>query len=177
MCDISPKLAKNLTIDFSRYLRQNLNSMTDEHLIPFEKELEHVECYLRIEKTRFRENLNVIYSIQCKDFYIPPLTVQPIVENAVKHGITKKADGGTVKISTFSTEKSYVIEIIDDGVGFDPEALTAQDQRHVGLENVESRVTRMCKGSIFVKSTVDVGTRVTIEIPRKKGKNNEHPGS
>ena len=170
MCDLNPKLAKNLTIDFSRYLRQNLDTLTSEAPIPFEKELEHVECYLKIEKARFRENLNVIYAVQCKDFCIPPLTVQPIVENAVKHGITKKAAGGTLKISTYATEKHYVVEIIDDGVGFDTDELAKRRDGHVGLENVESRVKRMCRGSVSIKSTKNVGTRVTIEIPRKKGK-------
>ena len=129
-----------------------------------------MECYLKIEKARFREKLNVIYSIQSKDFYLPPLSVQPLVENAVKHGLTKKAEGGTLKISTYSTPQSYVIDIIDDGAGFDMNALPVDNQRHVGLDNVTSRVARMCKGSVTVKSTVDVGTRVTIEIPRKKGK-------
>ena len=170
MCDVSPKLAKSLTIDFSHYLRQNLETLTCERLIPFEKELEHVECYLKIEKARFREKLNVIYSTQSKDFLIPPLTVQPLVENAVKHGITKKAEGGTIKISTYATKKYNVIEIIDDGVGFDTEAVDNKKQTHVGLSNVESRVNRKCKGKLSVKSTVGVGTRVTIEIPRKKGK-------
>ena len=170
MCDTSPKLAKNLTIDFSRYLRYNIDVMMNEQSIPFEKELEHVECYLKIEKARFREELNVIYSIQCRDFSLPPLTIQPIVENAVKHGITRRAGGGTVKISTYSTDKSYVVEIIDDGVGFDPEVAEPTQQRHIGLENVTDRVHRVCRGSVSVKSTIDVGTRVTIEIPRRKGK-------
>ena len=170
MCDVSPKQAKSLTIDFARYLRQNLDVMSNEQLIPFEKELEHVECYLKIEKARFRDNLNVIYSIQSADFALPPLSVQPIVENAVKHGITKKASGGTLKISSYATEKSNVVEIIDDGVGFDIATLEADRRGHVGLANVESRVQRICKGRVSIKSTAGVGTRVTIEIPKKKGR-------
>ena len=170
MCDISPKQAKSLTIDFSRYLRRNIDSLTSEQLIPFEKELEHVECYLKIEKARFRENLNVIYSIDCKDFFLPPLSVQPIVENAVKHGITKKAEGGTLKFSTFVRDEKYVIEIIDDGVGFDMAAFEANKQGHVGLDNVRNRIRRICKGQVNVKSTEGVGTRVTIEIPCERGR-------
>ena len=166
MCDISPKQAKYLTIDFSQYLRRNIGSLSSEELIPFESEMEHVACYLKIEKARFRERLNVIYSTQCKDFCVPPLTVQPLVENAIKHGITKKASGGTVKISTFEEEGSYVIEIIDDGVGFDTESA----EMHVGLENVKARVADMCRGTVTVKSTPSIGTRVTIKIPNKKGK-------
>ncbi len=166
MCDLSPKQAKCLTIDFSQYLRRNINSLSSEALISFEQEMEHVECYLKIEKARFRERLNVIYSIQCEDFSVPPLTVQPIVENAIKHGITKKAEGGTIKICTYKEEALYVIEIIDDGVGFDAEST----EMHVGLENVRSRVAATCRGDLTVKSTLGVGTRVRIEIPKKKGK-------
>ena len=166
MCDVSPKQAKYLTIDFSQYLRKNINSLNSAPLIPFDQEMEHVECYLKIEKARFREKLNIIYSIQCKDFSIPPLTVQPIAENAIKHGITKKAEGGTIKISTFEEDSCYVIEVIDDGVGFD----TENAEMHVGLENVRSRVASNCRGELFVKSTLGVGTRVRIEIPKKKGK-------
>jgi sensor histidine kinase YesM len=166
MCDISPKQAKYLTIDFSKYLRRNISSLTSEELITFEQEMEHVDCYLKIEKARFGDRLNVIYSMHCKDFRIPPLTVQPLVENAIKHGITKKANGGTVKISTFEEKRNHVIEIIDDGVGFD----ATVNEMHVGIKNVQNRLTDMCKGTVTVKSTLGVGTRVTIEIPKKKGK-------
>ena len=163
MCDMSPKQAKHLTIDFSQYLRSNINSLSSSSLIAFEQEMDHVECYLKIEKARFRDHLNIVYSIQCKDFSVPPLTIQPLVENAIKHGITKKADGGTLKICTYENDANYVIDIIDDGVGFDTESC----EMHVGLDNVRSRVAAMCKGEVTVKSMSDVGTRVTIELPKK----------
>ena len=166
MCDTSPKQAKYLTIDFSQYLRRNIGTLTSEELIPFEQEMEHVMCYLKIEKARFRERLNFNCSIQCKDFCVPPLTVQPLVENAIKHGVTKRAEGGLVKISTYDADTHYVIEIIDDGVGFDAEAT----EMHVGIENVRNRIAACVKGELTIKSTVGVGTRVTIEIPKKKGK-------
>ena len=166
MCDTSPKQAKYLTIDFSQYLRRNIGSLTSEELIPFEQEMEHVACYLKIEKARFRERLNVIYSTQCKDFSVPPLTVQPLVENAIKHGITKKANGGTIKITTFEEDTHYVIEIIDDGVGFDSETT----EMHVGIQNVQNRLAATCRGTVTIKSTLGIGTRVTIEIPKKKGR-------
>lgn len=165
MCDVSPRQAKYLTIDFAQYLRKNINSLTSDALIPFDQEMEHVECYLKIEKARFRERLNVIYSIQCRDFCVPPLMIQPLVENAVKHGVTKKADGGTVKICTYEEDTHYIIEIIDDGAGFNTEST----EMHVGLQNVRSRIAAICKGDMTVKSTLGIGTRVKIEIPKKKG--------
>ena len=166
MCDVAPAKAKYLTIDFAQYLRGNINSLSSDASIPFDQELEHLECYLKIEKARFGDRLNVVYLIQCRDFTLPPLTLQPIVENAVKHGITKKQGGGTIKIMTYKAPSSYVIEIIDDGVGFDVE----NAEMHVGIQNVRNRIAAMCRGEVTIKSTKNVGTRVTIEIPQKKGK-------
>ena len=166
MCDIAPKQAKYLTVDFAGYLRRNIDSLTSEELIPFDQEMEHVACYLKIEKARFRERLNIIYSIQCTDFRIPPLTVQPLVENAIKHGITKKSSGGTLRILTREEDKYYFVEIIDDGVGFD----TENAKMHVGLKNVRSRLAETCRGELTMKSMIGVGTRMTIAIPKKRGK-------
>ena len=167
MCDINPQQAKQLTLEFSQYLRHNLKTLTCEELIPFSQEMNHVECYLNIEKARFQENINVVYSIQCKDFSVPPLSIQPIVENAVRHGITRKAGGGTVRISTRVTKKHYVIEVRDDGVGFDTATKPQDNRKHVGLENVSNRIHRMCRGRVAVRSVIGVGTRVTIAIPKK----------
>lgn len=169
LCETSPKSAKNLIIDFSTYLRRNMDTLTTTELIPFDQELAHVECYLKIEKARFMDRINVVYSINCKNFRLPALTLQPIVENAVKHGITKKVQGGTIKISTFETDKLYVIEVIDDGAGFDTEAKTDGGRTHIGISNVRARLKDACRGSLTVKSKIGVGTRATIEIPKKKG--------
>ena len=168
MCDIDPKKAKNLTVDFSTFLRQNLDTLTSTELVPFEQELRHIGCYLKIEKERFGDKINVIYAIDCKDFYVPALTVQPLVENAIKHGITKKSGGGTVRISTYKTQRHYVIEIKDSGVGFDSEELIYGKGEHVGITNVRNRLKDMCSGSLEIKSKKDVGTRVTVKIPNKE---------
>jgi hypothetical protein len=170
LCDISPEQAKNLTLEFSVYLRHNLTTLSCEDLIPFAQEMNHVDCYLKIEKARFREKLNVAYSIRCKEFNVPPLTIQPIVENAVRHGITKKVGGGTVHIAALSTPKYYVVEVRDDGVGFDPENMPRDKRAHVGLDNVRKRVREMCRGDVQVRSIPGVGTRVTIIIPKKNNK-------
>jgi two-component sensor histidine kinase len=169
MCDSSPKEAKDLIIQFSSYLRQNLNTLSTDQLIPFEQELRHVGCYLKIEKARFKDRVNVVYAIGSKNFELPALTVQPLVENAIKHGITKKKAGGTVKISTYSTEKAHIIEIKDDGTGFDLETVKDSNRVHVGINNVRNRLKNLCNGTLTVKSKVGVGTRITIEIPIKKG--------
>lgn len=168
MCELEPKEAKGLTIEFSQFLRQNLDTMSSTELIPFEQELRHVGCYLKIERARFKERVNVVYDIKAKSFLIPPLSIQPLVENAVKHGITKKRDGGTVRITTYQTEKSYVVEIKDDGVGFDVERLSDNGRSSIGINNVKSRLKEMCGGKLEIKSMVGVGTRATVTLPRKK---------
>ena len=170
LCEISPKEAKSLTIEFSSFLRQNLDTLTTTELIPFEQELRHVGCYLKIEKARFKERLNVVYAIDCKEFNVPALTIQPLVENAVRHGITKKSSGGTVKISTYCTEDAHVIEVKDDGVGFDDSTITNDGRSHIGLNNVRNRLKDMCGGTMEIKSMPGVGTRITVSIPNKKRK-------
>jgi hypothetical protein len=168
MCEIDPKKAKNLTIDFSTFLRRNLDTMMSTELVPFEQELRHIGCYLKIEQARFKDKINVVYAIDCKDFYVPALTVQPLVENAIKHGITKKSGGGTIRISTFKSDGYYVVEIKDDGVGFDSDKLIGRKYERVGIVNVRNRLRDMCNGQLDIKSKKDVGTRVTVKIPNKK---------
>ncbi len=170
LCEIDPKQAKALTIEFSTFLRQNLNTLTSSELVPFEQELRHIGCYLKIEKARFNERVNVVYDIKAKNFSVPSLSLQPLVENAVKHGITKKAKGGTVRITTYQTEKYYVVEIKDDGVGFDVEVLSSSGSEHVGINNVRNRLKDMCSGSVEIKSMVGVGTRIIVKIPQKRRK-------
>lgn len=164
LCDTSPREAKALIVEFSSYLRRNISALGSNALIPFEDELRHVGCYLKIEKARFGERLHVVYNIKAKDFSLPVLSVQPLVENAVKHGITKKREGGTVRISTWAGEKCYFIEVLDDGVGFAENS--AFGEEHVGLQNVRERLKSMCGGTLTVRSIEGVGTRITVQIPK-----------
>ncbi|MEG1699589.1 MAG: hypothetical protein RR271_08190, partial [Oscillospiraceae bacterium] len=118
--------------------------------------LRHTKVYLGIEKKRFEEKLNIVYDIASLDFRVPALTIQPIVENAVKHGVTKKKLGGTVTLSTREREDGYEIIIADADT-------------HVGIANVRSRLWSICRGTLDIKSTIGVGTTATIKIP--KGRN------
>ncbi|MEG1947197.1 MAG: histidine kinase, partial [Lachnospiraceae bacterium] len=166
LCDENPKEAKKVTAEFADYLRHNLESLTQSTPVPFEDELLHTKVYLGIEKKRFEEKLNIVYDIANIDFRIPALTIQPIVENAVKHGVTRKKSGGTVTISTSEQENCYEIIITDDGVGFDVnEPLTAPDT-HVGIENVRCRLWSICHGTLDIKSEVGIGTTAIIRIPK-----------
>ena len=167
LCETDPKKAQQLTDDFSEYLRYNLTALSTEKLVSFEKQLEQTEIYLNIEKTRFEDRVNAVYEIEARDFEVPTLTVQPLVENAVRHGICKRSEGGTVTVRSYETDHEYVIEISDDGVGFDMESIVKDGETHVGLENVRARLKYF--GDKFeIDSKPDIGTTATIKVPKKK---------
>lgn len=166
LCETNPMRARFMVNSFSEYLRNNLSSLEAPGLITFETELSHVNTYLDIEKVRFEDTLEIEYDIKCMDFSLPVLTVQPIVENAVKHGTSKKRGGGRVSISTEDDGQDYVITVSDTGCGFDPDVPKNDGKRHVGIENVRQRLANMCSGSLTIESKVGEGTVATIRIPK-----------
>lgn len=168
LCRIDPKMAEETVVEFSDYLRSNMDSLLLKEPIPFEKELRHVETYLKIEKKRFGDKLNVSYNIKVKDFMIPALTLQPIVENAVRYGVTQKENGGTIEIKTEETETSFIVHVIDDGVGFNINEKPKDDERHhIGIDNTRSRLEQMCSGTLDIQSKVGIGTTAVITIPKQ----------
>lgn len=169
LCDSDPKQAKAAIADFADYLRGNLSALKTENLISFRTELEHIEKYLRLEAMRFKEELEIVYDIQSKDFMIPVLSVQPLVENAVKHGVGRKIGGGTVTIHTSETEKEYLIRITDDGVGFSEGEYADENGMHVGIENVKKRLAMRINAKVEINSSKGKGTTVCIRIPKESG--------
>lgn len=159
---IDPDKAQEGLDAFTEYLRANLSSLTDTGLISFSNELKHIETYLSLEKMRFDDRLSVKYDINTSNFLVPPLSIQPIVENAVKHGILKKIEGGEISIKTTEDNNAYIVEISDNGVGFDINSLNKDDNNHIGLNNVKYRVQSMCRGDVVVKSEINKGTVVTV---------------
>lgn len=174
MCELDPMTAKKATIAFADYLRGNMDSLKQTRPVPFETELEHLKNYLYIEKLRFDYLLNIEYDIQATGFELPLLSIQPLVENAVKHGVGMKKGGGTVKISSVETDSAFEVIVSDDGVGFDVNAPKKDDGRsHVGMENTRKRLKEMCKADIVITSEVGKGTTARVIIPKKEGKANE----
>ncbi|MDD3252149.1 MAG: histidine kinase [Lachnospiraceae bacterium] len=166
LCDHDPQQAKAAIADFSLFLRANMDSLSSRAPIPFEQELLHTRHYLALEQQRFQSRLQVVYDIVCQDFALPPLTLQPIAENAVRHGILRRENGGTVTISTVETVTAYMVIVADDGAGF--QADTATERRsHIGIENVRSRLATLCGGTLDIQSTAGRGTSVTITIPKE----------
>ena len=163
-----PKAAETAIVKFSSYLRANMDSLTEKEPIPFKKEMEHVQNYIHIESLRFGDRLKVEYDIECDDFLILPLTIQPIAENAIKHGINQRVDGGTLKISTKESEKEIFIFIEDDGVGFDVNEQNNDGRSHIGIKNIKNRLKEMLNAQVEFDSTIGVGTKVTITIPKEE---------
>ncbi|MGN1120265.1 MAG: sensor histidine kinase [Oscillospiraceae bacterium] len=169
LCEENPLKARDVTDRFAMYLRVNMANLKRDRLIPFSDEWEHTKTYLWIEQMRFDSFLHIVSDITCTDFKLPPLSLQPLVENAVKHGITPKADGGTITISTREQPDCYVVRISDDGMGFDPQATEKDGRLHVGIENVKNRIEILCGGELRIQSKVGEGTTAELIIP-KEGK-------
>lgn len=166
LCTVDANEARDALAELSKYLRVNMDSLTLAVPIPFRKELEHVDIYLSLEKRRFGERLQIVLDIQTHNFALPALTLQPIVENAVRYGVTKKDEGGTVTIMAKETDAAFVITVSDDGGGFDPNVKKDDGESHVGIENVRNRLAAMCGGTLTVRSEIGTGTTVVIKIPK-----------
>lgn len=173
MCTINPETAQEATVIFADYLRGNMDSLKQTAPVPFETELKHLEKYLYIEKLRFADLLNIEYDIQTTDFKLPLLSIQPLVENAVKHGVGMAEDGGTVKISTCETETAYEVIVEDDGVGFDVNEKKDDGRSHVGMENTKKRLHDMCGGEVVITSEIGKGTKARVILP-KEGQKDEN---
>ena len=166
LCRIDPVKAQQATVHFSSYLRSNVDSLTSRALIPFEKEMEHVEHYLWLESMRYEDRLRAVFDLGPLDFELPPLSLQPLVENAVRHGLSKKKDGGTVTVSSRETDGVWRVIVTDDGVGYNQEIALNDGRSHVGLTNVRSRLAAMCGGRLTLESVPGRGTVATMEIPK-----------
>ena len=165
MCRTEPEEAEKTVGQFADYLRANMDSLTLKQCIQFETELKHVKTYWSLEEKRFGDKIRAVYDIQENSFIIPSLTIQPIVENAVKHGM-RKGKQLTVTIRTYSDVNNYYVEINDDGRGFDVNAFENDGKSHIGIKNVQQRIKMMCGGELMVNSVPDQGTDAVIKIPK-----------
>ena len=167
LCEIDPLKAGELVHNFSKYLRGNFGELDNPKPILMSQEMEHVHHYISIENVRFPD-MTFMFEMNSNDFYIPALTIQPIVENAVKHGLMKLQKGGTIRVVSYETDTHYCVTVEDDGVGFDTSVLL-DERKHVGIRNIRGRLKAMVKGTLEIESTIGVGTKVFIKIPKEVG--------
>ena len=168
LCHKDPNRAAEVTDEFAQYLRWNINSVFSLEPVSITEEIKHTKKYLELEKERFGDILNVLWNIKDDSFYIPPLVLQPLVENAVRHGICQREEGGTVWIDIYSDETYHYVVITDSGIGFDTAKLADNsDKLHVGLAYAKEQIVGICGGEIEVESTLGKGTRIRISLPRE----------
>ena len=165
LCEIQPEAAAKLVHNFSHYLRGNFSELDNPAPILLSKEIKHVQYYTSIEQVRFPD-IEIRFDLKAEDFLIPALSVQPLVENSIKHGLMKLPRGGTVTISSYETDGYYCVSVEDNGAGFDTSILH-DERNHIGLRNIRSRLESMCSGSLKVESTPGAGTKVFISIPKE----------
>lgn len=163
LCKQDADKAQQVTMDLTNYLRQNFNAIASEDAVPFTDELKHTQSYLAVEKAQHENTLFVQFDTPVTQFRLPPLTLQPLVENAVKHGMDPNAGPLTVSVRTRQTDAGILITVEDDGKGFDPGDKT---KPHSVLDNIESRLKQQCGGTLTIASKPGK-TTVTIFIPRK----------
>ncbi|NVB35627.1 response regulator [Bacillus licheniformis] len=162
--------AREVTADFTNYLRMSFDFQNTSGMSSFKHELSIVNSYLSIEKTRFGDRLNVIYDIdEDIDFTLPPLMIQPLVENAVHHGISKKRGGGWIKLTAKKeSENRFYIKIEDNGIGMPPEKRHDVFSSHftysIGMKNINRRLKHFCGSELNIESAPDGGTAVSMVI-------------
>ena len=174
LCKQDSDLAQQVTLDFTTYLRKNFTAIASEDLIPFSEELEHARAYLAVEQAQYDDMLVVDYDITYTGFRLPPLTLQPIVENAVKHGMDQDSNPLYILIKTSTTGSSSVIYVENSGADFEP---ADTDEPHIALNNIQQRLKIMCGGDMTINPREGGGTVVTITIPEniKRNKEMEEP--
>lgn len=172
-CKIDPEKADEALARFSRYLRRNMHYLETDHLILFETEIAQIEDYVALEQLRFEGMIDFGEDFEVTDFQIPPLTVQPLVENAIKHGLTKPGKKGSVCILTRQEKDAIIIEVMDDGVGFSLKELDKSTS--IGIRNIRYRLEHMASASLTIESTPGTGTRAVIRMPvQQEEKHEDH---
>ena len=165
LCNINPEKAGELVHNFAKYLRGNFGELDNPKPILMSQEMEHVRHYISIENVRFPD-MTFSFEMNSDDFHIPALTIQPIVENAIKHGLMKLEKGGTIRVVSYETDTNYCVEVEDDGVGFNTDILF-DERKHVGIRNIRGRLKAMVNGKLEIESTEGMGTKVLITIPKE----------
>ena len=165
LVESDPEKAQSAIKSYASYLNQNFRSITKREPIPFEEELAHTRAYLAIEQVRFEDKLNVTFDTPHTDFVLPPLTLQPIVENAVKHGMDPERGFLNVVIRTRAVEDGSEIVVENDGADFDA---ADEGSGRIGLSNTRERIRGMCGGTLSIEPRDGGGTVVRLWIPKGK---------
>ncbi len=164
LCDSDPQRAGEVVANFNNYLQANFTAIAATEPIAFVSELEHTKAYLNVQKALYVSKLTVEYDTDYITFRLPPLTLQPIVENSVKHGISQTHRPERIFICSRAVDGGAEILIEDDGTRYEP---SSDGTAHVGLENVRERLVLMCGGTLEIGPRAGGGTLVRIFVPKE----------
>ena len=167
LCSQDPEKAQRVVMDFTTYLRKNFTAVASDTPVPFTSELDHTRAYLAVEQAQYAKSLIVEYDTPHTFFRVPPLTLQPIVENAIKHGRDPNADPLRISIRTRHTDSGTEVMVEDNGPGFDP---SDESKPHTTLNNIRQRLEMMCGGSMTIQPREGGGTVVKVTIPDSAAK-------
>ena len=167
LCKLDADKAQQVTLDFTNYLRQNFSAIASEHTVPFADELRHTQAYLAVEQAMHEDSLFVEFDTPHTFFRVPPLTLQPLVENAVKHGMDQTENPLHILVKTRQTDDGSEIVVENDGSDFVP---ADDNEPHIALNNIRQRIEMMCKGTLTITPRSGGGTVVTVFIPKRKVK-------
>ena len=162
LCRQDAEKAQQVILDFCSYLRKNFTAIAKEETIPFPDEVEHTRAYLAVEQARFQDRLLVEFDMTFTAFRLPPLTLQPIVENAVKHGLDPELEPLLISVRSRYRDGYAEITVNDNGPGFQP---VDDSEPHIALANIRERLKLMCSGELTIGNRDCGGTTITIRIP------------
>lgn len=175
LCRIDAEKARQLILDLSSYLHHSFDFSNRTKYITFDEELEFIQAYIRIEQARFKDKLKVEYEVEdTEELRVPPLILQPLVENAIRHGIRESDEGGTVVLRVKNHEDHFLIEIDDDGAGMTEEQLgkitseSSAEHNGVGLANIQRRLRMLYGTQLIIQSQVGKGTKISLALPKRK---------
>lgn len=168
LCLEEPRRASEALQHFSTFLRANLEALTDEKPVPISREIECIKEYVALEQSDPSGRFLVNYDISFEDFKVPLLSVEPMVENAIRHGVASKKSGGVVTIRTFKEGDKAVVTVEDNGSGYGSETAQQAKHRSVGIQNVRDRLSLICGGELSIVNTGN-GTIVRITVPCEPG--------
>lgn len=164
-------LAYNMVYDLSKYLRTVFRTVLVDENILFSEEAAYILSYANLEKIRFGDGIAICMDIKEEDFEVPPLSVQPLVENAIRHGLLHGRRKGTVTVRSYQTISEYIVQVEDDGTGFRADGYDRvpgdTGLQAGGLQQVRYRVENMADGSVEIKSFIGIGTVITLHIPKR----------
>lgn len=162
-----PERAEAVIVVFTRFLRVQLDAIGKDEMAPFSECLQFVMNYMEIEQSRFPGKFVIHFDIGYRDFSMPHFILQPLVENAIKHGARGKKGVCTITVRSRLEEEHIVVEVEDDGTGFHPEQNPA-GTNGVGLKNIKARISYLMRGSFRIADRPEGGTIAVIQIPIKR---------